>query len=270
MGNQEYEEKKPPEETTDAQGTDTSIFGAVDTYRDSYEGILDQQDTYLQSAYQKGKDRAAQSYQQEQSAAYSDYQRQVDPYGAQAEQLASSGLSNSGYAESLKTQAYVAYQNRLAVARQSYESTLASFENSFNEAKMQNDAKRAELAFQTFQTQYEMIVSMILNDNGGVMQQAGELMKYAQGDPEKWLQVLGLISGSENGVSDYDINALTAAGTVYNDRDSAIEALKANGVTYKPMPEWQWNMGHNTASPSKDYRYDSYSEYLTAFVNQYI
>lgn len=254
MADNVYDEKKPPEETTDVQGTDTSIFGAVDTYRDSYEEILDQQDTYLQSAYQQGKDRAAQSYQQEQSAAYSDYQRQVDPYGAQAEQLAASGLSNSGYAESLKTQAYVAYQNRLAVARQSYESTLASFENSFNEAKMQNDAKRAELAFQTFQTQYEMIVSMILNGNGAVMQQAGELMKYAQGDPEKWSTVLKYLGNRGNGLDDEQMSDATGV-TTYNE---AASVLNQYGITSKPATRAEWR---------KDRKgYNSYRDYLEGFV----
>lgn len=251
MADNVYDEKKPPEETTDVQGTDTSIFGAVDTYRDSYEGILDQQDTYLQSAYQKGKDRAAQSYQQEQSAAYSDYQRQVDPYGAQAEQLAASGLSNSGYAESLKTQAYVAYQNRLAVARQSYESTLASFETAFNEAKMQNDSKRAELAVQTAQAQWEMIVSMIVNGTSDVMIDASNIMnqlKSSSGNTTAWKNVFNQYYAGK-------VNVTT--------RDEAIELLESGGSSEKPMRKGEWKR----AAKATD---KTYEEYLNDFVKRHL
>jgi hypothetical protein len=43
------------------------------------------------------KERAERDYQKEQRGAYTDYQNQINPYGVQAEQMASNGLNNSGY-----------------------------------------------------------------------------------------------------------------------------------------------------------------------------
>lgn len=180
--------KKTDEYTEDEvvidQETVDTVFGGINQYNTDYNKILDDQDAYLEQSYANQKTNAAKSYQQEQSAAYSDYQRQVDPYGAQAEQLAASGLSNSGYAESLKTQAYVAYQNRVGLARQSYEDALVSFDLAFKEAKMQNDYNRAMLAYQTYQMQLEGIISMISSDNPAAFVEAGKLMRNL--NPNKW------------------------------------------------------------------------------------
>lgn len=147
-----------------AQTLESSYKEAVDNYTTAQDEYFKGQGDYLVKRLDQQKAQAEQSYTQEQSAAYADYQKQVDPYGVQAEQAAASGLSNSGYAESLKTQAYVAYQNRMAVARQSYLSAVASFDNTFTEAKMQNDLQRATIAFQSLQSQIEMILESSISD----------------------------------------------------------------------------------------------------------
>lgn len=91
------------------------------------------------------KEQAEKDYTKEQAGAWADYQKQIDPYGVQAEQLASQGLSNSGYAESLKTQAYVAYQNRVAVARESLQRIVQDFENQITQAILQNNSTLAQI-----------------------------------------------------------------------------------------------------------------------------
>ena len=187
--------EKKVDETADAQATDGSVFGAIESYASDYNKILDQSDEYLLNNYNTQKQKAEQAYTQEKSAAYTDYQKQVDPYGVQAEQLASSGLSNSGYAESLKTQAYVAYQNRQAVAYQSYQDALVSYNNAFAEAKMQNDSQRAALAFQTFQMQLEYIISMYTNGYGSIMDTVYGIMKNTKGS--NWITLLDNINAEE-------------------------------------------------------------------------
>lgn len=189
------DKEKTVEQTADAQATDGSVFGAIESYASDYNKILDKSDEYLSNNYKTQKQKAAQAYTQEKSSAYTDYQKQVDPYGAQAEQLASSGLSNSGYAESLKTQAYVAYQNRQAVAYQSYQDALVSYNNAFTEAKMQNDSQRASLAFQTFQMQLESILSMYTNRYGNIMDTVYGIMKNAKGSD--WITLLENIDAEE-------------------------------------------------------------------------
>lgn len=91
------------------------------------------------------KGQAEKDYTKEQAGAYADYQKQIDPYGVQAEQTAASGLSNSGYADSLKTKAYVAYQNRVAVNRESYQRIVQDFNNQITQARLQNNSALAEI-----------------------------------------------------------------------------------------------------------------------------
>ena len=240
----------------------------VNTYQESQNQLIKQQDDYLVSRLDQQKRQAEQSYTQEQSAAYSDYQKQVDPYGTQAEQLASSGLSNSGYADSLKTQAYVAYQNRVAVARQAYQEAVVNFNNAFTEAKMQNDSQRASLAYQVLQMQFENMISGFTYNYQLRMDKANALINVADatGDYQSLYEMV-YADLEKNYNSDGD-----AEQSAYNftDRDSAIEFLRSQGIYRKPMRENVWTSGHNANTPVKDYNYDSYSAYLNAFVEQYV
>ena len=177
-------------------GSDGLVQQGINSYQQSQNQLLDQQDSYLVSQLDQQKKNLEQSYTQEQSAAYTDYQKQVDPYGAQAEQMASSGLSNSGYAESLKTQSYVAYQNRVAVARQSMEQARVSFENAFTEAKMQNDSSRATLAYQVYQMQLEAALTGFQYKNQLIMDKANARLNLATQYPDQWLEVLEQVYAS--------------------------------------------------------------------------
>lgn len=191
------------------------------------EYFQDKED-YLVQQLDQQKAQAEQSYTQEQSAAYTDYQKQVDPYGVQSEQMAASGLSNSGYAESLKTQAYVAYQNRMAINRQLYQESVVAFTNAFTEAKMQNDVQRATLAYQTLQSQLEFIMSTAVSDN----------TQYTGYDESsKW--------------------ASAASGATT--RNKALDILTSYGISQKPKSRAQWRENKEG--------YDSYQNYLKAFVS---
>lgn len=262
--------EKLPEKTLDEQATDGSVFGAIQGYNANYNQILNEQDAYLVSRLEQQKQKAEQSYTQEKSAAYADYQKQVDPYGVQAEQLASSGLSNSGYAESLKTQAYVAYQNRQAVAHQSYQDALVSFNNAFNEAKMQNDATRANLAFQTYQMQLETIISMLASENAEIFKQASQIMQNAQGGSSKWIEEASKIENGEyyNAPTySYTIPATTegSSDNATYTYASVVSLMEQNGVSEKPV-----TYAGYARSPWLGGKYNTYEEYLKAFVEEHI
>lgn len=268
--------EKLNEETLDEQATDGSVFGAIQEYNKNYNQILDKQDAYLVTQRERLKKQAEQSYTQETSAAYADYQKQVNPYGVQAEQLASSGLSSSGYAESLKTQAYIAYQNRQAVAHQSYQDALVSFNNAFNEAKMQNDATRANLAFQTYQMQLQTIISMLASENSDIFMQANQIMQNAQGGSSKWIEEASKIENGEyyNAPTySYTIPATSSDSNestqntvdIENiDYASVVTLMKQKGVTENPLTYGKW-----VKSPWLGMKYNTYEEYLTAFVEEH-
>lgn len=154
---------------------------AIDESNKMYDGMISNSDRFYQAQIDASKEyaetqkqnqqaatdfaiekveqqkaQAESDYTKEQAGSYADYQKQIDPYGVQAEQLAASGLSNSGYADSLQTQAFVAYQNRVATAREAYQRAVLNYNNAITEARLQNNAALAEIAYQALQQQLEL------------------------------------------------------------------------------------------------------------------
>lgn len=102
------------------------------------------------------KDQAKQDYTKEQSGAYVDWQQQSNQYGANAEQMAAQGMAGTGYSESSQVSMYNTYQNRVATARESYNRAVLNYDNAIKDARLQNNAALAEIAYQALQTQLEL------------------------------------------------------------------------------------------------------------------
>ena len=60
----------------------------------------------------QNKEQDERDYLKEQKASYADYAKQTNAYGVNSEQMASAGLSGSGYSESSRVSMYNTYQNR--------------------------------------------------------------------------------------------------------------------------------------------------------------
>lgn len=126
------------------------LFGA---YTDTVVGTQNQQNAAIDAAlaYQKylidqqrgslAANKAAQDRD-----AYINYQRQINPYGYNAEALARMGLSNSGYSET----ALINYGNALMGAMQSnnisYYEGIQELERAKIEAQLEGDMNKAEIA----------------------------------------------------------------------------------------------------------------------------
>ena len=91
------------------------------------------------------KAQAEKDYIKEQSGAYVDWQKQSNAYGANAEARASSGLQNSGYAESSQVSMYNQYQARITAARESYVQIVQDYNNSMTQARLQNNSALAQI-----------------------------------------------------------------------------------------------------------------------------
>lgn len=102
------------------------------------------------------KEQANKDYKKEQSASYVDWQKQSNPYGAEAEKIASLGLANTGYSESSQVSMYNTYQNRVATARESYNNAVLNYNNAIKDAQLQNNAALAEIAYNALQQQLEL------------------------------------------------------------------------------------------------------------------
>lgn len=146
---------------------------ALNNINNTYNQMIDQSDSYYndlqnqvkdyaktQSEIQQAntdfaidkinqqKDWATQDYKKEQKAAYTDYQKGIDNYGVNNENMAASGLTNTGYSESSRVAMYNTYQNRYATARESFNRAVQNYDNGINEARLSNNAKLAEISAQ--------------------------------------------------------------------------------------------------------------------------
>lgn len=127
------------------------------------------------------KEQAHKDYLKEQSGAYVDWQKQSNAYGANAEQMAAAGLAGSGFSESSQVSMYNTYQNRVTVARESYNQIVMDFNNGIREAQLQNNSIMAEIQYEALQTRLELALQGFQYKNNLIREQADkklELKKY--------------------------------------------------------------------------------------------
>lgn len=139
------------------------------------------------------KNQTHKDYIKEQSGAYVDWQKQSDQYGANAEAMAANGLANTGYSESSQVAMYVAYQNRVAVARESYQRAIVDYNNAITEARLQNNSMLAEIAAQALEKRMEAIITFTQQGNALLTQKADAAHKIKQTTHSNWMDVLKTI-----------------------------------------------------------------------------
>ena len=162
-------------------GVEVQRQAMMDKVSDTYNGMIGNTDSYyndLKQATQdyeakqtelqqartdqtikeinQNKEQAEKDYLKEQKASYADYAKQTNAYGVNSEQMASAGLSGSGYSESSKVSMYNTYQNRYAVARESYTQAVQNYNNQITQAELANSSVLAEIAFNSLQKQLEL------------------------------------------------------------------------------------------------------------------
>ena len=143
---------------------------AIDQYAEEQKKLQQEATDLTLQQMEQQKAEAADDYAKEQSAAYTDYQRQTAKHGVQAEQLASMGMGGTGYSESAKVAMYNAYQNRVAVARQTYNKLVTDYNNAMAEAKLQNSSALAQIAFNALQSGLQLNQQTLQNEQNLLLQ----------------------------------------------------------------------------------------------------
>lgn len=131
------------------QGSDAyyqGLMNEADRYAEEQKRLQNEKTDFAIEEINQQKQQAQEDYTAEQQGAYVDWQKQSDQYGASAEQMAESGLMGTGYSESSQVAMYTAYQNRVAVARQTFERANVEYNNAITEARMSNNSVLAEIA----------------------------------------------------------------------------------------------------------------------------
>jgi hypothetical protein len=102
------------------------------------------------------KDQTEKDYIKEQSGAYVDWQKEKNAYGVNAEEAAAQGMQGGGYSESAQVSLFNTYQNRVTAARESYGRAVLNYDNAIKDARLQNNAALAKIAYESLQQQLEL------------------------------------------------------------------------------------------------------------------
>lgn len=174
---------------------------AVDKYGKEQQKLQQQQTDFALEKIQQQKDYAKQDYLKEQSGAYTDWQKQSNQYGANAEAMAAQGLANSGYSESAQVSMYNTYQQRVVAARDVYQRAVLDYDNQMNEARLQNSAALAEIAFNTLKTKLELGLDGFQYQNDLIIQKADKKLALDSEYHNRYMDVLSQIN-TENALAE--------------------------------------------------------------------
>lgn len=165
-------------------------LGLVTSAAQKQEAAANEQLAVTIQGIELNKEQARQDYIKEQSASYQDWQKQSNQYGANAEAMAAQGLTNTGFSESSQVAMYTAHQNRIAVARDSFNRITANYNQGIAEAKAQNNSVLAEIWTNAYQQQSEMIIAFVQQDNDLLQAKADAAYKIKQTAHANYMEVL--------------------------------------------------------------------------------
>ena len=118
-----------------------------------------QQQTNMQVAeLEKNKQDIQRETDKTTKGLYAEYQKQANPYGSQAEQLASQGLANTGFAESSKVALYNTYQKNVTETLNNATKLKTDVDFQINQAKQQGNILAAQNALELYKQQAQMLI----------------------------------------------------------------------------------------------------------------
>jgi len=174
---------------------------AAKDYATTQQDLQNQQTQLAIDEINQQKEKANKDYLKEQRGAYSDWQKESNRYGVNAEQQAASGLRNAGYSESSQVSMYNTYQNRVSTARESYNLAIQNYDNGIREARLQNNSKLAEIAYQALQTELELSLNGFQYKNQLLLDQVNKQQEIDNTYYNRWQNVLSQMN-TENAMAE--------------------------------------------------------------------
>ena len=169
-------------------------INAAKDYAEQQKNIQQQNTQFAIEQVNQQKDQAKKNYIKEQQGAYVDWQKQSNQYGANAEQMAASGIMGGGYSESSQVSMFNTYQNRVATSRESYNQAVLNYDNAIKDAMLKNNAALAEIAFKALQTQLELSLQGFQYKNNLILEQANKKQELENTYYNRWQDVLNQIN----------------------------------------------------------------------------
>ena len=150
---------------------------AANQYAETQKKNQQEQTDFAIEKIEQQKEQAHKDYLKEQTASYVDWQKQSNQYGANAEQMATSGLKNTGYSESSEVSMFNQYQGRVSTAREGYNTAVLNYDNAMKDARLQNNSILAEIAYNTLQTTLELSLQGFQYKNNLLLEQANKKLE---------------------------------------------------------------------------------------------
>lgn len=170
-------------------------------WADKQSQLQQEQTDFAIEQIEQQKEQTHKDYIKEQSGAYVDWQKQSNEYGAEAEKMAAGGLDKTGYSESSQVSMYNTYQNRVATARETFSRAIIAYDNSIQEAKLQNNAILAEIAYEALQEQLSLSLEGFQYKNSLILEQANKKVEQENIYYNRWQDVLNQIN-TENDMAE--------------------------------------------------------------------
>ena len=173
--------------------TDSYYQAQIDATKDwenKQSQIQQEQTDFTIEQIEQQKEQAQKDYTKEQAGAYVDWQKQSNQYGVEAEKIASSGLTNTGFSESSQVSMYNTYQNRVATARESYNQAVLNYNNAIKDARLQNNAALAEIAANALQQQLELSLQGFQYKNQLILDLSDKKLETQKFYADQWQNVL--------------------------------------------------------------------------------
>lgn len=118
----------------------------AEQYEQTQNETLDKQLDFYKQNIEQQKKNAQQNYETEAKKAQNDFVAYQNPYGYNAETMASKGQLQSGLSQTAQLGGYNAYQNRLATANKAMNDAFTQYDLDMNEAIINNDVQKAQNA----------------------------------------------------------------------------------------------------------------------------
>lgn len=119
--------------------------------------IINRQTDLNIAELQRNKEQIDKDTNKTNKALYAEYRKATNPYGVNAEGLASRGLGNSGYAETTQTNLYNTYQNNITDTLNNARTLKSDFDFQISKARETGDITLAQNALQIYNQKMQLL-----------------------------------------------------------------------------------------------------------------
>ena len=119
--------------------------------------LINQQTQIQTDELNHEKEKIDKDVEKTTSGLYTNWQKQANQYGVQAEQLAQQGLANSGYAETTKTALYNTYQKNVTDTLNNARDLKSDCDFKIAQARQQGSVQQAQAALDLYKQRAELL-----------------------------------------------------------------------------------------------------------------